>query len=299
VRERVFQALVLGLLTVGISAARAQDKNTLLIAPGDVLHVQVADTPEMEEHARVTDQGNIPVIGIGDVKVSGLSPADAAQAVHDKLIASHYLNHPQVFINVEQFATQQVSVLGEVKSSGAYPVSTPRPILAVLALAGGLTPEANRHILIERHGDQKNPVPYFVSNNGSQAISDQVFVDPGDTVFVPRAGVVFILGDVNRPGGYVMSNNESQLTVLEALALAGGPTKTAKEAHAHLIRPRTGGGYVDTEFNVADLEKGKKPDWALSPGDIVYVQFSFVRNFANGASGIAASTAGAALYAIP
>ncbi|HUB29815.1 MAG TPA: polysaccharide biosynthesis/export family protein [Terracidiphilus sp.] len=298
-RERKSLALVLSLVLVGMSAARAQDKNTLLIAPGDVLHVQVADTPEMEEHARVTDQGNIPVIGIGDVKVSGLSPAEAAQAVHDKLIASHYLNHPQVFISVEQYATQLVSVIGEVKTTGAYPIATPRPVLDVLALAGGLTTEANRHILIERHGDQKNPIPYYVSNNGAQAITDQVLVNPGDTVFVPRAGIVFILGDVNRPGGYVMSNNESELTVLEGLALAGGPTKTAKEAHAHLIRPRAGGGYSDTEFNVADLEKGKKPDWALDPGDIVYVQFSFARNFANGASGIAATTAGAALYAIP
>jgi polysaccharide biosynthesis/export protein len=291
--------IVLATLLVAGPSAFTQDRNTLLLASGDVVHVQVADTPEMEEHARVTDQGMLPIVGIGDVKVSGLTPTEAAKAVHDQLIARQYLNHPQVFINVEQFATQQVSVIGEVKTSGAYSISTPRPILDVLELAGGLTSEANRNILIERQGDTQNPVNYYVSNNGKQAIVDQVMVNPGDTVVVPRAGIVFILGDVNRPGGYVMSNNESQLTLLQGLALAGGATKTAKEKHAHLIRPQTTGGYKDTEVSIGDLEKGKQPDMALLAGDILYIPFSFARNFANGAAGIAATTAGAAIYAIP
>jgi len=291
--------LAMVLVPLASSLALAADRDTLLIAPGDVLHVQVADTPEMEESARVTDQGMIPITGIGDVKVAGLTPTQAALVIHDQLIAHHYLNHPEVFIRVEQFATQQVSIIGEVKTSGAFPISTPRPILDVLALAGGLTPEANRNILIERQGDTQNPISYFVSNNGRQAITNQVIVNPGDTVVVPRAGIVFILGDVNRPGGFVMSNNESQLTLLQGLALAGGATKTAKERHAHLIRAQAAGGYSDTEFSIGDLQKGKKPDMPLMAGDVLYIPFSFARNFANGASSIAASTVGAAIYAIP
>jgi polysaccharide biosynthesis/export protein len=298
-RRKLLPLLALAMLPLARAQVVAADHDTLLIAPGDVLHVQVADTPEMEERARVTDQGMLPIVGIGDVKVAGLTPTQAALAVRDELIARHYLNHPEVFINVEQFATQQVSIIGEVKNSGAYPIATPRPVLDVLALAGGLTPEANRNILIERQGDTKEPISYFVSNNGKQAIVNQIMVDPGDTVVVPRAGIVFIMGDVNRPGGYVMSNNESQLTLLQGLALAGGATKTAKERHAHLIRAQPGGGYSDTSISIGDLEKGKKPDIPLMAGDILYVQFSFARNFANGASGIAATTAGAAIYAIP
>lgn len=278
----------------------AADQNTLLIAPGDLLHIQVADTPEMDEDARVTDQGMVPIVGIGDVKVAGLTPSDAATIVHDRLVNSHYLNHPQVSINVEEFATMQVSVIGEVKASGAYPIATPRPILDVLALAGGLTPEANRHILIERNGDQKQPLDYYVSNDGTQAIEQQVMVNPGDTIVVSRAGIVYILGDVNRPGGYVMSNNESQLTLLQGLALAGGVTRAAKQGHAHLIRKNPGGGFTDTELSVGDIQKGKRSDLALLPGDVVYLPFSFARNFATtGASQIAASATGAAIYAIP
>jgi polysaccharide biosynthesis/export protein len=288
------------LFLAGDFAALAGDQNTLLIAPGDLLHIHVADTPEMEADARVTDRGMVPIIGVGDVTVAGLTPSDAATAVHDKLIERHYLNHPQVSINVVKFATQQVSVIGQVKTSGAYEITTPRPILDVLALAGGLTPEANRHILVERNGDTQHPLDYYVSNNGAQAIERQVMVDPGDTIVVSRAGIVYILGDVNRPGGYVMSNNESQLTLLQGLALAGGVSRAAKQGHAHLIRQKPGGGYTDTELSVGDVQKGKQPDLALLPGDVLYLPFSYARNLATtGAAGIAASTAGAAIYTLP
>jgi polysaccharide biosynthesis/export protein len=300
VHKRLVATLILCLSMPAVFSAIAGAQNSLLIAPGDLLHIHVADTPEMEADARVTDRGAVPVVGIGDVTVAGLTPGDAATAVRDKLIERHYLNHPQVSINVVEFATQQVSVIGEVKTSGAYSIATPRPILDVLALAGGLTPEANRHILIERTGDQQHPLDYYVSNDGAQAIDRQVMVDPGDTIVVSRAGIVYILGDVNRPGGYVMSNNESQLTLLQGLALAGGVTKAAKQGHAHLIRKKPGGGYTDTELSVGDMQKGKHPDLALLPGDVLYLPFSYARNLATtGSGGIAAATAAAAVYAIP
>lgn len=296
---QVTKALMSLIFVAGAYCVPVCAQNSLLIAPGDLLQIQVSDTPEMDENARVTDQGMVPIIGIGQVKVAGLTPGDAAAAVRDKLIQSQYLKHPEVSINVLEFATQQVSVIGEVKASGAYPITTPRPILDVLALAGGLTKEANRHILIERHGDKDHPLEYYVSNDGTKAIEQQVMVDPGDIVVVSRAGIVYILGDVNRPGGYVMSNNESQLTLLQGLALAGGVTRAAKQGHAHLIRRKTGGGFSDTELSVGEIQKGKQPDFALVPGDVVYIPFSFARNFATGASQIAASATGAAIYAIP
>jgi polysaccharide export outer membrane protein len=298
--KRLIATLTSLLLVAGAFSRQAGGQESLLIAPGDLLHIQVVDTPEMDEDARVTDMGMIPIIGIGDVKIAGLSPSEAAAIVHDRLIASHYLNHPQVSVNVEEFATLQVSVIGEVKASGAYAITTPRPILDVLALAGGLTPEANRHITIERHGDRQHPLEYYVSNDGTQAIKQQVIVNPGDTIVVSRAGIVYILGDVNRPGGYVMSNNDSQLTLLQGLAIAGGVTREAKQGHAHLIRRKPDGGYTDKELSVAEIEKGKQPDMALLPGDVLYLPFSFARNLAtNGITNIAASAAGAAIYAIP
>jgi polysaccharide export outer membrane protein len=288
------------LASLMIVAPRAASSESLLIGPGDQLHIQVVDTPEMEQHPRVTDSGEIPIEGAGNVKVAGLTPAQAAIVVQNRLIAAHYMLHPTVLVNIEQYATQTVSILGEVKAPGAYPIATPRSILDVLALAGGLSPVADRNIVIERHGDPANTIHYNYSNNADTAVDQQVLVDPGDTVLVPKAGIVYVLGDVNRPGGFPMANNESKMTMLEALALAGGVSKTAKEGGARLIRKDANGSYTDRKLSVGDLQEGKIHDIAMQPGDVIYVPFSFGRNLAvMGSSGIAASATAAFIYAAP
>jgi polysaccharide export outer membrane protein len=290
----------LSLCAILTTMASASTLETLLIGPGDRLYIQVADTPEMDQHPRVTDSGEVTVTGIGSVNVGGLTPSAAASVVHDRLIATHYMQHPDVIVSVEQYATENVSVLGEVKVSGAYPVGTPRSVLDVLALAGGLNSVADRNILIERHGDPAHSIHYYFSNVADQAVAEQVIVNPGDTVLVSKAGIVYILGDVNRPGGYVMANNESTMTALQALAIAGGLTKSAKHGHARLMRTEPNGTHSDRELSVGDLQSGKVSDFAMLPGDVLYVPFSFARNTAvMGAASIAASAATAAVYALP
>jgi polysaccharide export outer membrane protein len=280
--------------------AFGQATESLLVGSGDMLHIQIAETPELEQHARVTDSGDIPVTGAGMVKVSGLTPAAAAIAVRDKLIAAHYMNHPEVMISVEQFATQSVSVVGEVKSAGTYPIVTPRSILDVLALAGGLNPLADRDILIQRRSDTTHPIHYRFSNDSATAVATQVAVFPGDTVVVAKAGIVYVLGDVNRPGGFAMANQDSSMTVLQAIAAAGGLTKTAKQGRATLMHKETAGSASEKTISINDLQTGKTADMALLPGDVIYVPFSFGRNLATfGSAGIAAAAASASVYAIP
>ena len=283
-----------------LAQSSSQSGETLLIGPGDIVHVQVAGSPEMDAHPRVTDAGRIAVLGIGDVAVAGLTPAAAAAAVRGQLIAAHYMNHPEVVVSVDQYATQTVSVLGQVKASGAYPISTGRSVLDVLALAGGLSELADRNILIERRGPVPAVVHYNVSNDAEAAVHEQVRVYPGDTIVVPRAGIVYVLGDVNRPGGYAMTNNESRMTMLQALASAGGLTRAAKQGHARLIRREPGGAYSDRELSLGDLQKGKLPDMAMQAGDVLYVPFSYARNMVTaGAGGIVSSASAAAVYAVP
>ena len=292
--------LLLTALRLPHSANAQMAKESLLIGPGDQLHIQVAETPEMEQHPRVTDAGEVPVEGAGNVKVAGLTPAAAAIAIQDQLIARNYMRHPVVLVAVEQFATQAVSVLGEVRAPGAYPIGTPRSILDVLALAGGLTPVADRNIIIERRGDPANLIRYNYSNIPSQAVDAQVYINPGDIIVVAKAGIVYVVGDVNHPGAFPMANNESNMTMLEALALAGGLTKTAKQSQARLIRKKNDGSYSDEKISVGDLQQGKIPDMAMQPGDVLYVPFSFGRNLAVfGAGSIAASATSAAVYAVP
>jgi polysaccharide biosynthesis/export protein len=272
---------------------------SLLIGPGDVLHVQVADAPEMEQHVRVTDGGMIPLVGAGDVKVGSMTVAAAEAAIHDHLIATHYMNHPQVLVTVEEYATETVSVVGEVARPGAYPITTPRTVLDVLSFAGGITNVADRNIMIQRHGSKDDTLPYYVSNDPKQAVATQVMVNPGDSVIVPRAGIVYILGDVNRPGGFAMSNNQDHMTLLQALSLAGGVLHSAKQGHARLIHEAEGNTHEE-QLNLGDIQKGKRPNPTLYPGDILYVPFSWAKNLATvGAPGIAASATSAVIYAAP
>jgi polysaccharide biosynthesis/export protein len=280
-------------------AALAQSGESLRIGPGDQIHVTVVDSPELDQHPRVTDAGEVPLIGVGAVKIAGLTPAEAATAVHDKLIAAHYLNHPEVTVTVEQYATQTVSVLGQVRASGAYPIGTARPVVDVLALAGGLNELADRNIVIERRGDPEHPLHYNLANDGVVALQTSVLVYPGDTVIVPKAGIVYVLGDVNRPGGFVMDNNSTELTLLQALARAGGVSRTAKQGHAKLLR-KDATGYHETQLSLGEIQKGKQQDIALAPGDVLYVPFSYAKNIAvSGSSGIISSVSSAAVYSMP
>jgi polysaccharide export outer membrane protein len=285
---------------LGVHAfAGSQERETLLIGPGDTLHVQVLDTPELEQHPRVTDGGEIPLVGVGNLRVVGLTPAEAAAQIRMRFISRHFMNHPDVSVTIEQYATQTVSVLGQVKAPGAYPISTPRSVLSVVALAGGLTETADYHLTIQRRDSAQQPVSYTLSNDPRVAIAQEVQVFPGDTVVVPKAGIAYVLGDVGRPGGFVMQNNHSQLTVLQAVAMAGGTAKSAVPSHAKLIRRKPEGQYQEIAINFSAMQKGKAPDMVMEPDDVLYIPFSYLRNIAGSSSSIAASTAGAAIYARP
>jgi polysaccharide export outer membrane protein len=268
---------------------------TLLIERGDLLHLQVYDTPEMEQHARVTDSGTIPFSFLGTVSVSGLTPAQAAEQIEHRLVAAGVMLHPEVTVRVEAYATQNASVMGQVQKPGSYEIDTGRKVLEVLAMAGGLTDVADRHITIQRFGAAQQKVKYYYSNSAQAALSEDPMVYPGDTVVVPKAAVVYVLGDVSKPGGYPISTNNSTMTVLQAIALAGYANHTAALGKSRLVRA-TSAGVVEIDLEVNAMEKGKKPDVALLADDVVYVPFSFMRNIGINGQGILASATSAAIY---
>jgi len=120
-------------------------------------------------------------------------------------------------------------------------------------------------------------------------------VYPGDTVVVPRVAVVYVLGDVSKPGGYPMITNNSKMTVLQAIALAGYANHTAAVGKSKLIRETTA-GVQQIDLEVSLMQKGKKPDVALLPDDVIYVPFSFLRNVGINGQGILASATSAVIY---
>lgn len=287
-------AMIAMILTVQPAAAQ---KESLLIGPGDLIQVDVLDTPEMEQQVRVTDEGNAPLAYVGNVQVGGMTPGAAAEAIQLLLISKNVMKHPQVTVRVQEYSTQDVSVLGQVHTPGAYPLTTPQPVLRVLSLAGGVTDLADRQVTIKRHGSPKQ-LTYMLSNDPQKMLTDMVMVYPGDIVMVPNAPVIYIMGDVGRPGGYAMSSNASHLTMLQAIARAGSANKTSVPSKVRLIR-NTGDGTKETRVRLDAMEKGKIPDIDLQANDIIFVPFSWMKNVAMSGSTIAASTAGAAIYAIP
>ena len=281
-------------LFLAATACFAQ-QDSLLIGPGDLLNIQVFDTPEMAQHPRVTDSGDVNLMFVGKLHVGGLSPTDAGKTIERALIAQGYMRHPQVEVSVEQYATQNVSVVGQVHSPGAFPIRAPMSVVDVLALAGGISEAGDRHITIERHQTHEK-ISYYLSNKPDEALDTSVVVYPGDTVVVPKAGLIFLLGDVGRPGGYTMDNNDAKLTMLQMLALAGGTNHSAVPSHTTLIRKQPDGTYVQIPIPLSDMQKGKAPDMALKQDDIVYVPFSYLRSFIVNTPGVVASTSAAAIY---
>jgi polysaccharide export outer membrane protein len=271
-------------------------QESLLIGPGDMIQVDVMDTPEMEQQVRVTDDGNVALAYLGSIHVAGETPAAAAASIQQALIEKKVMRHPQVTVKMQELATQDVSVLGQVHTPGTYSITTPQTILKVLSLAGGLTDAADRHITVKRNtsGEQ---LSYYVSNNADQALSHVVMVYPGDTVLIARAPMVYVMGDVNRPGGYVIASNDARLSVMQLVAMAGSANKTAMQSRVRLIRP-TDHGDVESAVHLDAIEKGKKPDIMLQPNDIIYVPFSWMKNVAMSSSSIGSSTASAAIYLV-
>src|SRR5271163_588168 len=289
---RAFRSLLILFCCAGCCLAQTE---SLTIGPGDMLHLKVLEAPELEQSSRVSDAGALTLILGGKVQVAGLTPAEAAIAVERVLVEGHYLLTPHVSVTTEQTATQNVTILGQVRTPGSYPIATLRPILDVLALAGGLNDVAQRKVTIQRHAS-KERVDYVLSNSANAALDANVPVYPGDTVLVPKADVVYVLGDVNRPGGIAIVTNDSKLSALQALSLAGGTPPNAVPSHARLIRKQADGSHVEQPLQLSAIQKGEEPDIALQSDDIIYVPFIYARNMAAGAGSLIGATSSAAIY---
>ena len=291
-RHKLMAAFVL----IAVSAAPGFAQESLLIGPGDLIQVDVLDTPEMQQQARVTDDGGVPLAYVGNIHVGGETPATAAAIIQKALIDKNIMHRPQVTVRMQELATQDVSILGQVHTPGTYSITTPQTILKVLSLAGGLTETADRNITIKRHHSSEQ-VKYFVSNNAEEALSNVAKVYPGDTVLVARVPMVYVMGDVTRPGEYAIATNDARVSVLQLIAMAGSANKTSVQSRVRLIRT-TDHGQVELPVRLDKMEQGKQAPLMLQGDDIVYVPFSWMKNVAMNSASIAASTAGAAVYVV-
>lgn len=282
------------ILTGRANGQAPKQAESLRIAPGDLLHIVILREPDLERRVRVRDSGEISLPLVGEVQVREMNPTEAAAKIAQRYLDGKFLKRPDVSVLVEEYATQQVAVLGQVVRPGSFTLSAPRSLIDVLAMAGGLTDVADRHITVER-ADGAQPAEVFLSNRADDALEANVRIYPGDKILVPRAGVIYVLGDVGRPGGYVMQN-ESRMTVLQAIAMAAGANRTSAESHVRLVRNKNG-EIEEHEIPLKEIERGTVPDLLLEPNDVLYVPFSFGRHIFMGSSSIVASASSALIYA--
>ena len=278
--------LILGLVGASLSwaqlavdrsqSAAVTGQSAITIGPGDLVCLTVFDVPELVLKVRVDAGGGVSLPLIGDLKLAGMTVRDTQQLIGRELVARQLVRVPQVSVLIEEYATQGITVYGEVNTPGVYPLMGPHRLYDAIAAAGGLTMKASRTVTILHVGRRDHPEVITLSNENSIGHAD-VAIYPGDTIIVSKAGVVYVLGEVNKPGAFVMENNTS-MSLLKATALAGGTTKVASLKHALIIK-ESPQGPVQTEVSLDKISHGKASDLQLHAEDILFVPLSNLKTY--------------------
>ena len=271
--------------------------HALQISAGDLLDLSVFDTPELSTKLRVDEQGRITLPVAGGLSVMGLTAEQAGQVIETRFHDTEVLKDPHVSVTVLEYATQGVTVLGEVKNPGVYPLLGAHGLLDLISAAGGVTSSAGKDITVTHRDDPDHPAIVKIESKPGSTAAFKVDVRPGDTIMVSHAGIVYVVGDVGKPGGFLIDNND-RLTVLQALALAQGTNRTASLNHAKLIR-KTEAGREEVPVPLKKILASKVPDRMLADGDILFVPTSGAKDALRDVESILPAAAGAAIYRAP
>jgi polysaccharide biosynthesis/export protein len=259
-----------GSQTAELTSAPATSAAPMLtIGGGDLLKVSVFGAADSDQEVRVDQNGNATLNFIGSVHLAGLTSNQAETLIAKKLDEGGFYKHPHVAVFAKEYATQGVSVLGEVQRPGVYPLLGTRRLFDVLSMAGGTSQKAGRIVSITRRDHPEAPRTVMLSNDANESAKSNIEVFAGDTIMVSRAGVVYVVGDVHKPSGVVMDNG-TDMTVLQAIAMAEGANPTAKLNKAKLIR-KTPNGPQELPLALNDMLASKAPDIRLQAEDIIFV----------------------------
>lgn len=231
------------------------------------------------------------------LRVAGLTEAQAERKIQEVLEANGLVSHPEVTVTVKEKKSKPVTIMGAVAHPTVYQADRPMTLIEILAAAGGIAPDAGDSVIVTRQvqeavaepdaaspeSDNSAPVPPPLSTtitvNLSQILetgdmSSNIPILPGDVITVPHAGIVYVLGAVQKPGGFVVSNDRAQLTALKVLSLAGGLSRVAKTDRAVIVRRDPGGQQHEVEVDLKKVMKFEAEDVQLRPSDILFVPTS-------------------------
>jgi polysaccharide biosynthesis/export protein len=246
-----------------------QSDPSLQLGIGDLVEMTVYDVPDLTTKTRISSTGDIYCPLIGPTHVADLTIEEASQLIEKRL--SNFLKDPYVSLFVVEYAAQGASILGEVAKPGVYPVLGEQHLFDMISASGGLTEKAGHSISVTHRSDPDNPATLPVSRNLSDNPESNVRVFPRDTIVVRKADIVYVVGDVGRPSGLLM--DAGGLTVLQAIALAGGTTRTAKLGAVKILHKGPSGG-VETPVQLKKILQAKAPDLSLEANDILIVPSS-------------------------
>ena len=266
-----------------------------VLGPGDEVEVTVYGAQDLSGHTRVSSDGNISIPLIGYIRVAGLSSSEAEATIEAQLRKNNILNDPHVSVYAKEYTSSGVSVAGEVAKPGFYSVLGPHRLFDILQAAGGTNERAANKVVIS-HRDQTETTTLSISKDPAEMAVSNIELRAGDTVVVPRAGIVYVLGEVTRPGGYVL-NSSGGVTVLQVVAVAGGTTHLASAGKTRLLH-RTDNGFQEQQIDVKKLLRGKIRDIAVKDQDILFVPTSGVKSALN-ASALVATATTVAIYRVP
>jgi polysaccharide biosynthesis/export protein len=281
----------------GTLTALPEDISKLRLVPGLVVQMSVFGAPEMTQTLTVDDTGDVAVPLAGPVHVEGDTLRQAEATIARALVDKQMINDAEVSLQLMAYLPRSVVVAGEVQQPGRIQLLAPRPLLDVLASAGGVTTAAGGDIEL-RHPvpgsqDEVSHIPY--ANGKEPTAAESALVYPGDSIFVRRAGVIYVLGAVVRPGGYLMVN-AGKLSLPQAIAAANGTTPVASLNRTIIIR-RQGDKLVRLQLDLNKEQRGDASPLPLQDGDMVFVPTSKVKSALINSSAVLSSAASAAIYA--
>ena len=265
------------------------------VSPEDLLDIQVMDVPEVSRTYRVSSNGflTLPLLP-QPIQAAGVTLDDLSHVIATKFHDAGMLNNAQVTVSLKETRYHTVLVSGEVMKPASYPIFGPTHLIDVIVEAGGLAPDAGNSAVIMRgdiglREDEENSARTDAINpsaNGQSFSLDirkliatgvdrnNILLYPGDRVTVQRAALVYLLGAVTRPGGYVLNESRQQITAIKALAEAGDVTNVAKKDKIVILRrdpSNPSEERVEIPVNYKAIVKGKIADIRLKPDDILFV----------------------------
>jgi polysaccharide biosynthesis/export protein len=247
------------------------------LSAGDLIDYSVYGVPEMAQRTRIDSAGNAYLPLLGSVPLSGLTAEQAQQKLEELLISGGFLRTPHVTVSVAEFANG-ISLLGEVVKPGVYPVSGARRLYDVLAAAGGLTPNAGNKVTITPKDSSKSAEVVAISKDPAKSAGGNMLVNPGDTVIVSKAEIIYVVGEVVQPSGFMFDGSEP-LTVLQVIAMAHGTSHDAKLDKTRIIR-KTDKGRTEIPVQLSKIMSAKEKDIQLQPDDIIFVPSSAAKSAA-------------------